>query len=332
MKVKIPGKLFINGEYGVVHGSHAILAPSKAYMYFDITHSNVTTIHSEKFNDTFYPNTNNPMPSPIKNGVQIANAYLALKAIPKRDFNLHVSSDLDYKGKKLGLGSSAALTTGIIKSVLQFHHVEITDLKLYKLCVLSSIDEIAYNSYGDVALTAFNKWILYKKFDANWLKKKAHLKLDVLLDLPWKGLLIEPFIPKTNPFIMINTLRPAKSKLLVEAFNKALSKKDRFTFINTIDALTLTMVKHLKEGGLDEATFLKSATLFQRLQKQYGLKLITNTMVEINALLKDDIVGFKISGAGGGDNIIVLPKHPHNIPIIIAKLQEKGFPTIELKA
>jgi len=331
MKVSVHGKIFISGEYGVVHQTHALLAPTENTMEFEITNALKTSIYSEKFNDTFYPDEGLTMPKPLKKAYLIALDYLNTLSTEVKHFDLKIHSTLDLHDIKLGLGSSAALSIGIIKSILLYHDIQITPLELYKLSVLSIKGEMEVNSYGDVALAAFGEWILYKKFDYLWLKDYLNLPINKLIKKPWKGLKIEPFSPKNNPFMIINTLKPARSKVLVKNFNQALNDKSKQHFFQKTNDLTLAIHKDLKNGVLKEATFLKSAELYASLNKTYNLNLVNKTMIDIYTLLKPHINGFKISGAGGGDNIIVYVSTSFVKEKITQILTEYNYPIITLK-
>jgi len=330
MKVNVHGKIFISGEYGVVHRTHAILAPTEHTMNFEIKNAEKTAIFSEKFNDTFYPNLDSPMPKALKNAYLVAMEYIKSQQIETKHFNLKIQSSLDLHDKKLGLGSSAALSIGTLKSVLLFHEINLSPFNLYKLSVISNKKEMDFNSYGDVALAAFGQWILYRKFDFAWLKKHLNLPINELIEKPWEGLKIEPFIPKNNPFMIINTLKPAKSKLLVKNFNHTVDEQAKRIFFRETNDLTLNIYAGLKNGTLEEKTFLKSATLYANINNTYKLKLISNTMIDIYNLLKPYVNGFKISGAGGGDNIIIYaPALLQNK--ITHRLTIHNYPIITLK-
>ncbi len=330
MRVEVPGKIYIAGEYGVVHGGHAILAPSARKMIFTIREATSPMIHSMKYAQTFNMEASQGMPRPIHKAYAITTKYLATKNIPVKGFYLTIDSQLDSGNQKLGLGSSAATTVGIIKSLLKYHNVVFDEITLYKLAVLSDIKDTKKTSYGDVALCVVNAWLLYKKFDVTWLKRRLNMPIDQLVSCAWKDLLIQPMQSQTPNILVINTMKRAHSKPLVERFNKGIPLKVRDQAIQNINDLSVRLyhkIQHNEQPLCEEIEALDQ--LYADLAQDYLLSFYTDAMTKIRIIVKQYGGCMKFSGAGGGDNVLgVFDSHD---ALIRAKeaLHEKGYMIVD---
>ncbi len=328
MKVDIPGKLFISGEYAVVYGAHAILAPSLHTMRFEIRKAEEPLVHSLKYGEAFYLESSHPMPNPLRKAYVMIRRYLDETGVPFSPFHLEVDSALDIEGQKLGLGSSAALTLGMIKTVLSFHKINLSDLALYKLSVLAMIDEEHFTSYGDLALAACRQWLLYRKFDSAWLKNHMHLPSDVLIDMPWMNLEIRPFTPKKLHMLVVNTGTPAKSKRLVESFNHAISGHYKTIFTDESDLLSLELFNKLRLGEKPHETIEKLRSLMDDSENHVNMTLFTEAMRTIEKHLTPFRARVKFSGAGGGDNVLAFFENETDKENAAEKLEALGYTLI----
>ncbi len=289
--ITVPGKLYLAGEYAVVYGKHAILVPVNKTMTItvqDSTHYHIEAQESITFTHDLKALTHRPLLHEIFKTIM---NHTSIKPVA-----ITVTSDLDDEnGRSLGLGSSAAFTTGLIEALLKHNDTDHDPLTVYKLAVKTQENLNMHSSFGDLALTAFKRPILYKRFTCT----KA-------LDQPWPGLIIEPLTINMPPLTIINTGVKSSSSAHVNAvnlvsdtpcFQRFLSQSD--TLVNKIieaKTLTLSMVNDLHEN-------------LKILETCANITLFTHDMARIKQRTASQSVASKFSGAGGGDNLLLFSEN-----------------------
>lgn len=301
MKVSIPGKLYITGEYGVIEGGHAILAPVRRHMHFDIRPSDGDRVASRMLGVRQLKRHN--VPSNIWKPYAKALEYLRSKNLVKKPFVLTIKSELDTEAFKLGLGSSGAVCTGIIKSILRFHGLQPSPMTLFKLSVLTQYDLSKQTSFGDLSVHAYGRWVLYRKFDEQWMIRHRDDPLDTLIARPWKALKILPFTPPTMYGFAVNSMRPSSSTALVQAYRENVSLKERKTLKTFTDQLTLAF--HASLRNTPERKLLSEFhDAVHQFSRKQNLSIITMPLEHIVNTLDMFKGHAKFSGAGGGDCVI----------------------------
>ena len=304
VNLRIPGKLFIVGEYTSVEGSKSIILPTKKTINFEVVSDKRFIILSNQWSsDIIYNPKNLDTNETWGKGLKIAYDFLRqqnIKLIPNK---ISVDSDLDVGKVKLGLGTSGAFLVGVIQSVLQYHKVFLSPHETYKLSVLALKNKFEYSSFGDIACSCFNCPILYRK--PNELIEKKFLKDSI--EKLWKGLIIKPLETKF-PIFVINTGRAGHTEKLVDLYKKKVSTETRKKFIRLIDKYVKIFKVALEEKNIRE---IKNIILYCyhvqiKMDQFMDKKIITKEMNEIFTIgEKYNIVG-KVSGAGGGDNIFFI--------------------------
>lgn len=203
IEIKMPGKLYIVGEYNV-------LKPASSAIAVAIDRFLIVTISADKnysYNSSFskykwvltndIPQLSFNSHDYSKYALLQAFKYLKYLGIKPKSFKIDVNNDLIYKGVKLGLGSSAALTAGVIKAVAKFHDVDIDLMTLFKLSVLSQIDGNYLSSGGDLATIIYQGWVYYRRYDLLWvLHHKGDYKF--IIENDWPELHIENIIANNS--------------------------------------------------------------------------------------------------------------------------------------
>ena len=305
-KISVPGKLFISGEYAVVDGYHAVLLPTKAALHVDIESSNQWSIYSTQWDNsveyTIEDIASNQTESWRKT-LHTVYSYLKELNIVIMPHHIHISSDLDQMKHKLGLGSSGALTIGLIEAVLTFHQVAFTPLESYKLGVLSTRHDINKSSYADIACSAFKKPILYKKF----IQLSTNLNIKRLISENWQGLLIETFDAKL-PLMVIHTNKSASSTALVDTLNQSIDDATKSFIFKQIDTCSTQMYQAILEDNHTQLTtwMTQHERYLRQLDRYTDEAIYIPEIKDIFQILKTYRVAFKTSGAGGGDNIIAV--------------------------
>src|SRR5699024_7504456 len=105
-------------------------------------------------------------------------------------YNIEIKSELKSpNGEKYGLGSSGAITVAIIKALLEYYDLNLSDMEIFKLAALASIKINPKGSCGDIAASTFENWIVFETFDKDWiLKKQGEVQLIDLINIDWPGL------------------------------------------------------------------------------------------------------------------------------------------------
>ncbi|MFW6298093.1 MAG: mevalonate kinase [Bacillota bacterium] len=330
MTIDIPGKLFISGEYAVLYGAHAVLAPVERTMTFECVPGRKDTFVSSHYGPIDLENTA-AVPESIRRAYTTARDYLRLKGIPPRPFLLRVKSALDHKGRKLGLGSSGALTVGIIRSIAEFHGAPLEKDTLYKLSVLSQRHQARHASFADIAVSVHGAWILYRRFDRDWFNRHADLPLEKLLKSPWPKLLIKPFRPGALHAFAVNSLHPASSKALVETFMHNFDEAENPSLIDTVDQLSLTLYNELRTQAKGTKTLSALDQAYDQSMRAASVDLkpvpLKTLMTTINAFGGVS----KISGAGGGDCVLAFFEDPEAYKKALDYFTKSEYPCIHFR-
>lgn len=300
--VKKPGKLYLAGEYAVVKGYHAIIMPSKWMLQVDISKQDFFSINSDQFKaKIIFKVIDYKIDYPYalwKHTLQSIYRYLRFKKIPLRPHHIQITSELHKDEKKWGLGSSGALTIALIDAVLKFHDVHFTPLELYKLGVITQKDLMEKSSFGDLAMSAFSKPLFYRKFNTQLLTQPLFQDIDK----EWKDLIISPIEFDQLPIIIVHTNQTASSYKLVSS---VFSSKENLNVLEHIDKVTqqlyTVLVSHAYEGVYP--LLKKHHELLMKLKVRKPL--FTTNMNQVISHITLDEIGFKFSGAGGGDNMLI---------------------------
>lgn len=138
---KIPYRINWCGSYTDCLGKPAITSPIDKYMYFIFAPNNTDTIrvYSDEFEDSF----EQPLkPELFRYGTWVDYVTAALQSLTEvynlnRGVRIHVQADLP---SGLGLGSSAMLITGIIRTVAAVNELPLTDNELVDLAYKAEHD------------------------------------------------------------------------------------------------------------------------------------------------------------------------------------------------
>ena len=174
--VRIPGKLFIAGEYAVVTpGQPAVLAAVDLAVTVTLdaaAPARVVTSTGYK-TLTWTPASPGIDVSDEEHGLDYVVAALTVmedlrreRSIPDGVFALDIDSGLDDgTGRKFGLGSSAAVTVGVVRAVGGHLGLALTPDEEYRLAMLATLSVSPDASGGDVAASTHGGWIFYRSPD-----------------------------------------------------------------------------------------------------------------------------------------------------------------------
>lgn len=340
IEIKIPGKLYLAGEYAVIEpGTPAIISAVNRFVHLKISSTkNEGMIYSHQFQShpvKWKRNIHNrlQLEQPVSldfvlESIRVTEKYAQEAGKTLNYFNLEINSELDsFDGKKLGLGSSAAVTVGVVKAVAEFYHLKLTNLQLFKLAALAHYNVQGNGSLGDVAASAFTGIIAYYSPDRNWLVNQPQQPITKLVNTEWPHLRIERLNVPQNALLVVGwTGAPASTKHLIHE----VKKRNHIQYDDFIKQSSKCVDDLIMAIKTDNFNLIKNLiNLNRKLLNELGS--FSNVQLETPLLKKliDTIVEFngagKISGAGGGDCGIGFLKPGSNKQLIFEKWKQNNI-------
>lgn len=323
--VKVPGKLFITGEYAILFPKQpAIIIAVDQFLTAQVTASDlaeggvITTNLSElgplnfdRKDNHFHvaPNTATGWHYCI-NAIRVTESLLNSLKVPLLNYNIQFNSDLINKdGLKFGLGSSGAIVVATIKGILAYHGVQaLAHVTIFKLAAIALTLSKSNGSLADIATITTGGWVYYQSFDRQWLKEMVHANTPVasLLLKDWPDLVIESLsVPDELALLIGWTQSPASTENLVgQLLDRLNQADDQFkAFLKNAKASVERMRIGFQEKNLtviqDEIQVYRQLLL--ELSHTYQLNIETNELTQfIETALPHSYIA-KSSGAGGGD-------------------------------
>ncbi|OQC10517.1 MAG: mevalonate kinase [Tenericutes bacterium ADurb.Bin087] len=285
---KVPGKLYVIGEYNVLKSGHgAIVAPVNLFLQGTLVANHKTTIIEGDIAHPYHVLLENGCPHQLKNTVATItffNEYLALKGIPLKEFEYTIENNLiSDEQVKFGLGSSAASVVLTLKLLNRLYCTNLSPLVLFKMAVLIQKELGSLTSGGDLACTIFDVPLYYVRYDLNWLLKEK--RIFELLEEEWPFLKIK-LLTKLPTFLVgwtKETITPDTNGIIDASFYKRANKLVH-NYLVTYDDIYIRQ--------------------YQDLLEELGLKRSGMITPRLEALVKSANelgVAAKISGAGYGD-------------------------------
>ena len=301
MKIKIPGKLFLVGEYSVLKtGQNAIIMGVNKFLKVSIkkgeTHFLIETNKgSLSFNDSLQMSETNL--KHVTYAVKMAHQYLEYHQVKPMFYHIVIKSELESEGKKYGLGSSGAVIIGILKSILLFHKINISDLDLFKLAVLTQLKMDDITSGGDLAANIYGGMVYYERYDLNWLLENQDLSV---ISKDWPGLVIKEIAYPNLKLVVGWTKKISLTKEKIKDFKR---KEIALSWYENAFEVVLNTKKALLEDDFYRLrqNILKYQELLNELENDYGYLINTKALQLINQSVNQLGYAGKISGAGHGD-------------------------------
>ncbi len=324
-----PGKLLISGEYSVLEGYEAIVsATNKFYCH---------SVPAKKF--TILDHNNNNIQINInKKTIKIDELYskklylvkLILETaiqhklkIPKIKIKLDSKEFYikdDNNNKKIGLGSSSALSTALSYQIIFKNYKQIKTENVFSLAYKSHKKYTNNISSGiDIAASVFGGLILFKKYK-NEYPKITRLKLNKAI----------------NNILCVYSGYPQETKYFLDAIEYL--KTHQINNYNNIMKKLNNINKILSKEIMSINTEISKKLIFA--VNRYSIELYTlGILAKINILSKSHIKIINIaqkyggaakpSGAGGGD-ISIAFLHPKKKKQFINEIQNNGFIIINI--
>lgn len=323
--VKIPGKLYLAGEYAVTYPYHsALIFAVNRFLTVEITPSDEEegSFQSLSYQDepvnwyrpqgTFSFNDVQDSLKLAESAVLTTEEYLAELGKPLTYYHVRIESQLDSKsGKKYGLGSSGAVTVGLVQALLDFYQVDYDKDLVFKLSVLSQLKIGKEGSFGDIAASTYTGCIHYTCFDKDLIKEKlSDTSHSALLQEEWPGLQIRPI--ELEDYLQIGvgwTGSPASTDKLIDKMHQ--ENDSTFVledFLKRNEENNEELIYHLENGPFEAIgkKIRASRQLLKELGRARQITIETPLLTQFIEITEKYRAYAKTSGAGGGDCGIAL--------------------------
>lgn len=270
----------------------------------------------------------------VRSAMNVIYNYLQEQGIATFPVALKVNSELDDKdGIKYGLGSSAAVVTGVVTALLTMFLKKTPEKQLiFKLAAIAHVNIQGSGSGADIAASTYGGMLKYTSFQAEWLLKEMEQtdSVTTLIEKDWHYLTIEELsFPPSWEMIVGWTGSPASTAKLVP---RVLAYKEvNPTQFNRFLEKSTKAVKDILLGirSKNEAQFFQGINNNREALAEIGafanVPIETPLLYELQRIAKQYESAGKLSGAGGGDCGIAFTISPENKKKIIDAWEKVGI-------
>lgn len=337
--LKIPGKLYIIGEYSILKpGNEAIVCAIDKFINvsidaatdyeFESDLGRFKWMLSEKLPVLFYDTLTH-----AKAAVYVAHLYLKhLKVIPTR-YKIKLDSELNsIEHKKYGLGSSGAVIVSIIKGILIYHNVSISNIDLFKLAVLAQIEISDITSGGELAASIYGGVVSYRRYDLLWVLENKG-KLDILLNSDWPMLEIE----KLNQVNLDLSICYSGESIETKSYTDKVNLNNSGSWYNNFMSKTYMIVRSFKDALIhnDYDKLYELTELYRNelmiLEKNADITIESEPFKKMISIANNFGLAAKHSGAGFGDCGFALIKKSANKEVLEEAWKLNGLFPLKMK-
>lgn len=284
LTVKVPASTMLFGEHSVLRNGPAIVAAIDCWMTLSITQRTDNCIIVESSLGTATTSVNT-----LCLGHSFRFIEAALKRFPPTNgLSIHINSDIE---STVGLGSSAAVTVGMLLALSTLHHQENSNLLQKAVSLIRNVQGQA--SGADAASIIYGGVIAFRNQSA------TRLCSSLPLSLLYSGM-------KTPTADVINHVNEQE-------------KKDPKFFAHifaAIDYTTECAIQAIRDNNMA----LCGALMNRADALMHALGVGTATLSSLCRKLRQSptIYGAKISGSGLGDCVVGLGTYPSSIPSTVS--------------
>ena len=361
-----PGKLYIAGEYAVVEPGHqAVLVTVDRFITVRITQAedggsagptgHISSTLYEAQSLTWYRRpedgvvmVDKQFDDYVVSAIRMVEQMVREAGGPLRYFDLDVSSELDDgSGRKLGLGSSSAVTVATVRAVARFYGLVLDDMAVYKLALLATDAVQPIGSGGDIAASSFTGWVAYTSPDRAWLHQVSGAPgtgnspggsagLSELVRMDWPLLSIRR-LPAPGLRLSVGwTGSPASTPRLVadvQAHTRGAQDAAYTAFLRESEAClsALTLALREDDGGEIGLRIQEGRRLLSGLSRTSGITIETPQLRRLVEIAQEHGAVAKSSGAGGGDCGIALCPPGTDMAAMHAAWESAGIQPLDLR-
>ena len=361
-----PGKLYIAGEYAVVEPGHqAVLVTVDRFITVRITQAedggsagptgHISSTLYEAQSLTWYRRpedgvvmVDKQFDDYVVSAIRMVEQMVREAGGPLRYFDLDVSSELDDGcGRKLGLGSSAAVTVAAVRAVAGLYGLPLDDLAVYKLALLATDAVQPIGSGGDIAASSFTGWVAYASPDRAWLHQVSGAPgtgnspggsagLSELVRMDWPLLSIRR-LPAPGLRLSVGwTGSPASTPRLVadvQAHARGAQDAAYTAFLRESEACLSALTLALREDDARETglRIQEGRRLLSGLSRTSGITIETPQLRRLVEIAQEHGAVAKSSGAGGGDCGIALCPPGTDVAAMHAAWESAGIQPLDLR-
>jgi len=352
---RAPGKLYIAGEYAVVEPGHrAVLVAVNRFITVRITPCSPAGEYAGTISSRLYANGSRSWRRRPQDGlaeavggdddyvisaIRVVEALVAEGGGRLGSFNLGISSELDEAdGRKLGLGSSAAVTVATVRAVAGFYGLSLDDSRVYKLAMLASDAVQPIGSGGDIAASAVTGWVDYASPDRVWLRRarqraQARGGTGDLLESDWPGLCLRR-LPVPSVRLQVGwTGAPASTPALVADVQTRSHGADDYTvFLRDSQDCLARLITAIEDDDVARIMrqIARNRALLAGLSRIGDRTIETAELARLVEIALDHGAAAKSSGAGGGDCGIALCPPATDLVALRAAWETAGIRPLDL--
>ncbi len=352
---RAPGKLYIAGEYAVVEPGHrAVLVAVDRFITVHITPCSPAGEYAGTISSRLYANGSRSWRRRPQDGqaeavggeddyiisaIRVVETLVTQGGGRPRSFDLSVSSELEENdGRKLGLGSSSAVTVATVRAVAVFYGLAADDLTVYKLAMLASDTVQPIGSGGDIAASAMTGWVAYTSPDRSWLRRarqRARVGGSVsdLVEADWPGLSVRRLPPPSLRLQAGWTGAPASTPALVADVQAGSHGADDYAvFLRDSQDCLARLITAIEDDDTAQIIrkIARNRALLAGLSRISGRTIETAELARLVEIALEHGAAAKSSGAGGGDCGIALCTPATDLVALRAAWETAGILPLDL--
>lgn len=350
LTIKTPGKLMVAGEFAVLEPGHSLVVMAvNRFVYVTVMDAKENKVSLTDFNlinlDWKYTgsqvqiDSEDPRTDFVEKAMGVTLAYLKETGVNVTPVLLSVKSELDDEsGLKYGLGSSAAVVTGVVSAILQkFIRSDLNKDVIFKLASIAHVSVQGNGSCADVAASTYGGILHYTAFQADWLLELLDNELSIkrIVEHEWDYLSIEEVtLPKELEVCIGWTGTPASTGSLVKEIRK-LKVNDQQSydgFLHASESAVADILLGMKQD--DSIRFLegieKNRRALASLGQSAGVAIETERLERLGDTAKSLGGAGKLSGAGGGDCGIAFVNSNAKIAALNEMWIEEGIKSLSM--
>jgi len=296
---RAPGKLFVLGEYAVLDGCPAVVAAIDRHVEVAVQRGPCGTrvrVSAPVCATADFPTSHPPaIEGPLRFVIAAFAAALShCPEIGQHGWSLKIASTINAPdGTKIGLGSSAAVTTATVAALLAAARKEVGRDDVFAVAVgAHQVAQKGVGSGADVAASVYGGLVLFQP-------RGRSLPAVTPLALPSHTKLLVAWSGESAP-------TPDLVKHYLAARNGTAAARAAFLYASR--TYVDSFVTALAQGRLSHAAIDGNGVALARLGERLRLPVVTPRLARLVAIARSHGAAAKTSGAGSGDCGIALAR------------------------